>query len=555
MDKNQSLIDLEPNYRKSLVKTLTDMSFFTDLKESDLLSKNGQHAQWLFDFRPVLLDGKILKDLVDIFWDEYKDYDQLQIAAIELAGVPLLSGILYEGAQLGKIVNGLIIRKSAKKYGRSLKIEGNPKKGIKTIFVDDLINSGNTVEKAKVQLSEIGIILDECFSILTFQSASFDLLKKKYGICSKHIVNLSDFPISKENNFSQNQKPLRRFETIWCFDPQLPWNKFMVFCKSSPVISDEIVYWGTDANVFFANDIKTGHQIWKKEGSQLNFLKGIWSTPDFDDQNVFYGSYDGGLRAINKKNGYLSWESMHADFIGSSPVCYSEQNKIFVGLEYAKSSFQGGIACFNTQNGDLNWQYQTKSFVHSSPVVSKKNSLVVCGTNDNDLYAFNIDSGSVKWRVQLFGTVKMSPTLDSDEKYLYAASTDGLIYKIETTTGNIAYKYKTNNSNLAQPLWTEKHLIVASCDNSIYVFDHQNNQLIKKIPTAGRLMAQPKVLDGSIFLANNTGLVMEIDMLNYDIIGTYQLPDRVNNAIAFCKKNNIFVAHTGDDRIFAFQRT
>lgn len=554
MDSNKSLVNLEPAYRKSLVNSLAEMSFFTDVKEKDLLSKSGQPAQWLFDFRPVLLDSKILKMLVEVFWNEYKEYDQLQIAAIELAGVPLLAAILCEGDRLGKTVNGLIIRKSAKKYGRSLKIEGSPKKQIKTIFVDDLINSGNTVEKAQVQLSEIGITLDECFSILTFQSDSFEFFKKKNGIRSKHIVDLSDFPIRNENNVKHEQKPLRRFETAWCFDPQLPWNKFMVFCKSSPVISDEIVYWGTDANIFFANDIKTGRPIWKREGSKLRFLKGIWSTPDFDSENIFYGSYDGGLRAVNKNNGHLLWENMQADFIGSSPVCYSEKNTLFIGLEYASRSFQGGIAAFNMQNGDLLWEHKSKSFVHSSPVLSKNNSLVACGTNDSDLYAFSVDSGLVKWRVQLFGTIKMSPTLDGDEKYLYAASTDGSVYKIETTTGNIAHRYKTYNSNLAQPLWTEKYLIVASCDNSIYIFDHQNNQLIKKIPTAGRLMAHPKVLDNSIFLANNTGLVMEIDMINYDIIGTYQLPDRVPNAIAFCEKNNIFVAHTGDDRIFAFQR-
>lgn len=552
---NDQIIKLETEKRREIVNQLIEYGFYTKRKADEILSQTGQLVNWTFDFRPALLNGKLLNELVEIFWKMYENVVELQIVSIELAGVPLMSAILSEGAKRGKKVNGLIVRKSAKKYGLSLKIEGNLKLGVKTVFVDDLVNSGTTVEKACVQLQEFGIRIEECFFIMSFESKRFEKIKFKYMLKSYHITNLADYPIpSQEQKKIQLEHSINHFKTVWVFDPKLAWNKHLVFAKSSPLVINEIVYWGTDANILFANSVLNGEKKWLAKGAELNFLKGIWSSPASDGRRIFYGSYDGCLRAVNLVTGQLDWQNLQANFIGSSPAYSEKNNKIYLGLEYLNPGFQGAVAAFAADSGEMIWEYKTRSFVHSSPKISEKYNLVICGSNEQDLMAFDSVNGNLKWKTVIDGTVKFSVSLSENENYLFASATDGIVYQIESLTGNIVCKFKTSNAVLAEPLLIEDKVVIASCDNAIYVYDIHNKQLNKKINTSGRLMAHPRLIENHIFMANNNGLIIEMDTESFDIIGQHQLPDRVNNALGYCHKNKIFIAHTGDDRIFGFVR-
>ena len=512
---------------------------------------NDLRNSWIFDFRSILLDSKYCDMIAEEFWSHYPNDFDLQLATLELAGVPLLSAILSLGHRQGRYCNGLIVRKSPKKNGMMKTIEGSPRQNIKTIIIDDLINSGASVEKCLLNLVEIDISCAECFSILNYQTKFFSKMKLKYKLQSFSLFTLADFNLTQGRN-SHSYDQLTSFSTKWVADPKLNWNKKLIFSKSSPLFADGIVYWGTDSNIFFATNSHDGTEVWRFTAPLKSFLKGIWSSPCADDENVYFGSYDGSLYALRKKTGEQVWESSYADFIGSSPTLARDLNLIFVGQEFASESHKGSIAAIDRSSGELAWEKKTNLHVHSSPVYSKKHGLVICGSNDSDLTCLSATSGEMKWRTSTRGIIKMAAVLSDDENLLFGGSLDGNLYVFETLTGNLIWHFSTGKSIIASPLVRGDLVVIGSCDNCVYIINYKERKLLKKINSSGRFLARPVIIDNKLVIGNNAGVIYEIDLTTFKIVGQHQLPDRIPNAISYDPVNKIYHAHTCDDRLFGF---
>ena len=73
--------------------------------------------------------------------------------------------------------------------------------------------------------------------------------------------------------------------------------------SSSPVVSDDVVYYGSWDNHLYAADSKTGEEKWK-------FEIGGWvmSSPAVSDGMVYFGSNDKHLYALDTKTGEEKWK-------------------------------------------------------------------------------------------------------------------------------------------------------------------------------------------------------------------------------------------------------
>ena len=63
---------------------------------------------------------------------------------------------------------------------------------------------------------------------------------------------------------------------------------------SSPGISDDIVYFGSDDGYLYAVDIQTGEEKWKFQASEFQ----VWSSPAIADGVVYIGTSEGHLYAV-----------------------------------------------------------------------------------------------------------------------------------------------------------------------------------------------------------------------------------------------------------------
>ena len=53
-----------------------------------IVSADGTKFRWMFDLRPLLLDGRMVQVVAGLFWDRLQGLWPFQVAGIELAAVP-----------------------------------------------------------------------------------------------------------------------------------------------------------------------------------------------------------------------------------------------------------------------------------------------------------------------------------------------------------------------------------------------------------------------------------------------------------------------------------
>src|SRR6185436_914631 len=100
-----------------------------------------------------------------------------QVGGMETAGIPLVAAIVMKSLERGTPVNGFYIRKSRKRQGLLKYIEGTLTNE-PVILVDDLINSGTSVNKQIAILRDAGMKVSEIFVLLAFrEDAAYSFLE------------------------------------------------------------------------------------------------------------------------------------------------------------------------------------------------------------------------------------------------------------------------------------------------------------------------------------------------------------------------------------------
>ncbi len=533
-------------------KIKTRCVFFTDENPGVLaVAANGAACKWLVDLRSLLLEPENLSFVAEQFWEIFAGRKKLQVAGLELASVPLMTAIIMVASKHGCDARAIIVRKSRKKYGLQKRFEGDFDRSVETIIVDDSVNSGSSILKCLAQLNEVGVNSSSVFSVLEYENASKKKFFESRGIAHHFLLTLKDVLVH-EHDLSKID--LTGFATKFCFQSPTKSSGFNVFCKSNPVVDSKNVYFGTDQAVFYALDKKTGDLSWKFEGVENESLKGIWSSACIVGDAICVGCYDGNLYLLNRETGALVWMMSYANFIGSSP-CYVESlGLIFIGLEFAFPGKKGSIAAVDAKTGEMVWQHDCHLHVHSSPTYSSQHGIVFCGSNDSDMLALDALTGRLIWRQPLRGICKMRPVLSEDQNVLYATSNDGRTQAIEVATGRLVWYHQSRFGILATPLLFQDKLIVGGLDNIIYILSTADGSVIKQFRTDGRIMSEPNCVDGKIYIGNNAGAVLEIDLGLLEITGRYQLPDRVVAKVEYCADIKRFYARTSDDRLFSFER-
>ena len=71
----------------------------------------------------------------------------------------------------------------------------------------------------------------------------------------------------------------------------------------TPVIVDNIVYFGTDVGTFYAYDLQTGHEKWRYETGRSALL-----APLVENGRVYFGGESGNLYALDSETGEEIWK-------------------------------------------------------------------------------------------------------------------------------------------------------------------------------------------------------------------------------------------------------
>ena len=503
-------------------------------------NSSGKPMQWILDLRLALLNGLILDEVANQFWDMFGDTD-CQLAGIEMAGVPLVASLASEGHRRGKDVSALIVRVKRKKHMAAQIIEGIPT-GKPIILIDDSINSGRNAELARKKLEAMGLRVVGLFCLVDFRSNE----GIHWRVINKiEVTTLLDLG-SLNLQYFRSHAPIAEYEIKWSFASPKPKLDFAV-AKSTPVIFEDKIIFGSDSGIVWGVEKNTGRICWQYQ-TQDRTGKGVISSPAIYDGKVYFGAYDGALYCLDAKTGRQIWGIVCCNWIGASPVIYGD--KLYIGLEYKSSTQGGAIACFDLK-GQMLWSKPTVKPLHSSPIIHEHGgkSYLITGTNDCDLFALDPNTGAVVSHFKTVGPTKYHCAAWKDRAVACAFDA---IYVWDYLTGEVLLKLETEDINYSRPLIVGDIAFCGSADGNLYMINMRSCEVVGQIDVEEKIHSSPALIDGLVWFGTSAGELIAIDPINFEMMYRYAFPERLTCTLV--SDGNLMFVYSYDNRIWAISK-
>lgn len=515
-----------------------------------LISPKGHLQNWLIDLRSVFMHRQTLGHIAQEFWGRFESHSRFQLCGMETAGIPLLTALLLMAPPEHANINGFIVRKERKTTGQGNIIEGvisdEP-----IVFVDDIINSGSSAEKARVAIAARGHRIGEMFAVIDYHSRRGMHWRQKHNIEVSSLFYLTDF----KQKLKADPPPYScDYQELWhtAIEGGFP---FHVVPKSTPLLIDGLIYRGCDAGKMHAFDASTGEIVWEYQATGVATRKGIWSSPAFHEGRIYFGAYNGCIYCLDAKTGEEIWAQSHGEWVGASPIIVPKHGLIYFGIEYERPWAKGSIGAFDLNDGQKVWELQTEAFQHGSPAYWESGDLIIWGTADHDMVALDAKSGEVHWVFPTRRSVKYSPAVSEEKGLVAFASYDKSIYLLNVGTGEKVGEWQTGEICYTTPLFVGNRLFCGSGDRHLYVIDIETKSVIKTFDLHARVYCSPTTIDGNVVVATTGGRVVEIDSESLTMVGEFWVPDAVTNAIASSVDGKTMFVSTYMNHLYAIGRT
>ena len=190
--------------------------------------------------------------------------------------------------------------------------------------------------------------------------------------------------------------------------------------QSPPTVSDGRVYIGTPSRFVFAVDARTGVEIWRFETSGQ-----VSGAPSVYKGRVYFGQQGGNeeMYCVEADSGLPVWSS-RVGWVWTTST--PDDTQVYTG------TVDGRILALEAETGNQVWELPTNGGVYPSPAVDDRR--VYTGSWDGQYYAINKKTGSLDWAHSSFGGLPDSAA-GILWRNLYICRTNGELCGLDRDTG------------------------------------------------------------------------------------------------------------------------
>ncbi|WP_418282641.1 PQQ-binding-like beta-propeller repeat protein [Halorubrum sp. DTA98] len=198
----------------------------------------------------------------------------------------------------------------------------------------------------------------------------------------------------------------------------------------------------------------------------LRSIGGIASTasPVVDADNIYIGTLDGALYAVERTSGRSVWQFEADERIRSAPAV--DDTHVYIGSE------DQTLYALDRETGDRSWSVNAGSHVIGAPTVA--NDRVFVGTGSGDVLAIDSDTGDLQWASSA-GSEVASAVSVYDQR-VYVGSSSGAVHALDLATGGIHWTFATGAYVYASPAVDESGVYAIDVEGTLFALDHQGTQ-------------------------------------------------------------------------------
>ena len=346
----------------------------------------------------------------------------------------------------------------------------------------------------------------------TADSKIWVMFKKDTSRCSYN-------PVEKTDEKTEN-----RLKQKWVFKPH---GKI----SSSPVISDEMVYIGSEDTRLYALHIENGKELWN-----FNTSGEIKATPVIELKNIYLASNGGFIYALEKESLCVKWLFETKNKLNSSPLLLKDMLYL--------ASDNGILYCLSVETGELKWSFESGKTVISSPAINDKS--VYFGTVDGEFYALDLE-GKLLWEKHT-GPVESSPA--HFENILYFGTLEHKVLALQADTGDTIWEFETGGKVISSPAVAYNKVFTGSEDKKIYAIDSITGDKMCEIETNGEIISSPAIANGILYIGNSGGYIYTLDVNSLNVTKK-EIGGKISSSPAVAD-GMLFIA-SEENGLFAFE--
>jgi outer membrane protein assembly factor BamB/tRNA A-37 threonylcarbamoyl transferase component Bud32 len=304
-------------------------------------------------------------------------------------------------------------------------------------------------------------------------------------------------PSSMKLNSSKGNNGIFAVKPMWIFECEDE-------IRNSPLFHNDNVYIGSYDHNLYAVDANTGKMAWKSPTDA-----GVTTKPAVFEHSIYVGSDDQNLYALSVRSGAIEWKYYTGDSVRSSPRVTNKV--IYVGSD------DGFLHAVSSTSGHALWKTETAGPIRSSVLV--EDDKLYFGCEEGEFYCLHM-SGDIKWRNKTKRAITSSATIFQEE--VLFSSLEGFLYALDKNSGWVIWRYRMQKGSISSPLIVNDYIYVGSADGNMYCIDAFRPVDKWKFKTDGQIAGSPAVYENNIYFGCTDGYLYCLDASNGRMVWKFQ---------------------------------